>query len=513
MKIHIITLLTVCFFSVKSQVTNYAITNSMGLANFPHKIYNSNDGNLLLSNGELNVDAGYSHILKVKPSGDTIFIKSSDSPDLFVTSTGNIITNAKYFDIVTYSYSTSYLTLYDRNYNKKWQLDIKENAHYDPANINFDFKKGFNVSSIFEINSNHFRLFANASVGGIAGITYKKLFFDFDSMGNILSPLYLGILPTSYDFINQAKNKTLGFYANYIRYYNLSSNSCKNFLYNVSTDSVVFKTGLFIGEKIYVAGLILSQSNLYKKAVIASIDTSANVNWCKVIIPNDSTVTNEFSDIINVNGKLLCKYRSDTSTYVLSIDTLGQLLSSYTTDNAITNYVKLANNVYTSRAKNQSSQTYLSLLRTDTVGNYLCATPTSFLLNSFSLTGSLSNESLQVIGPVSHTLTNQLGSISSYTVNLSDGCDIVTEINKKNIQENIFMIYPNPSNGIFEINTFNEEKYTLQITNSIGQAIQVISLQKGKTTLDLSHEKEGIYFYSVLDDNEVIKNDKIVIIK
>lgn len=90
--------------------------------------------------------------------------------------------------------------------------------------------------------------------------------------------------------------------------------------------------------------------------------------------------------------------------------------------------------------------------------------------------------------------------------------DLSTAINESEIENN-FKIYPNPSNGIIEINTLSEEKFTLQISNAIGQLIQTTSLPKGKTRLDLSHEQEGIYFYHILLNDKIIKTDKIVILR
>jgi uncharacterized repeat protein (TIGR01451 family) len=91
--------------------------------------------------------------------------------------------------------------------------------------------------------------------------------------------------------------------------------------------------------------------------------------------------------------------------------------------------------------------------------------------------------------------------------------EIITSVSEKTGSSGNLSVYPNPNNGIFEINSSNEEKYTLQLTNAIGQIIQTTVLQKGKTTLDLSHEKEGIYFYHVLTGDKVVNTNKIVIIK
>jgi hypothetical protein len=80
-------------------------------------------------------------------------------------------------------------------------------------------------------------------------------------------------------------------------------------------------------------------------------------------------------------------------------------------------------------------------------------------------------------------------------------------------KKNGFEIYPNPNNGMFWVNTLSEEKNTLQIINAIGQVVKTQDILKGNTVIDLSNEKNGIYFYRILVKDKVIKTDKIVIIK
>lgn len=79
--------------------------------------------------------------------------------------------------------------------------------------------------------------------------------------------------------------------------------------------------------------------------------------------------------------------------------------------------------------------------------------------------------------------------------------------------ENKILVYPNPTNGLFEISISNSEKYILQIRNAIGQIIQTNILHEGKTAIDLSSEEIGIYFYQIFDGKNSIKTDKLIIIK
>ena len=141
----------------EAQVTNYQINKNTSNNVIPYKIYNSNDGNLLLSNVEPNWDVGSNHVLKVKPNGDTIFIKSTDAEQLFVTSTGNIITNATVFQILYQNYTNSSINFYDKNYNIKWSLDLSSNLQQLAPWQVWGIRSPPIVSNFFEITPNQIK--------------------------------------------------------------------------------------------------------------------------------------------------------------------------------------------------------------------------------------------------------------------------------------------------------------------------------------------------------------------
>ena len=89
---------------------------------------------------------------------------------------------------------------------------------------------------------------------------------------------------------------------------------------------------------------------------------------------------------------------------------------------------------------------------------------------------------------------------------------LTTGINEQG-KENDIEVYPNPNNGFFEINNLPEEKCVLRITNALGQLVYTTVLQQSKNMINLSEEKEGIYFYHILINDKITKTDKIVIIK
>ena len=72
-------------------------------------------------------------------------------------------------------------------------------------------------------------------------------------------------------------------------------------------------------------------------------------------------------------------------------------------------------------------------------------------------------------------------------------------------------LLPNPSNGIFKVvlknNSPNSE---IEIYNSLGEKISDIELKDESTTVDLSHEAKGIYFYRILSGKQSVTSGKIV---
>ncbi len=88
---------------------------------------------------------------------------------------------------------------------------------------------------------------------------------------------------------------------------------------------------------------------------------------------------------------------------------------------------------------------------------------------------------------------------------------------------NIPMLYPNPSNGIFNIDIpviFNIKELTLVIYNSNGQVVssQIINktYQTGeiiKEQFDISNQSNGIYFLSIYSGDKIIYNESVILNK
>ncbi len=89
-------------------------------------------------------------------------------------------------------------------------------------------------------------------------------------------------------------------------------------------------------------------------------------------------------------------------------------------------------------------------------------------------------------------------------------CPLVTlGIDNSSKIENV-NIYPNPSNGIFSVETSNEIT-SLEITDVFGKIIYKSLIEKPQSEIDLSDKAKGIYFVRFLQDKKIISTNKLII--
>jgi hypothetical protein len=80
----------------------------------------------------------------------------------------------------------------------------------------------------------------------------------------------------------------------------------------------------------------------------------------------------------------------------------------------------------------------------------------------------------------------------------------IEDINQKQLQ---IKVYPNPSNGVFNIeleNTKNIKQIT--VYNTLGQIVRTVSTKQAIKTykLDLSGNSKGLYFIGIEVDNTLV---------
>jgi hypothetical protein len=72
-------------------------------------------------------------------------------------------------------------------------------------------------------------------------------------------------------------------------------------------------------------------------------------------------------------------------------------------------------------------------------------------------------------------------------------------------------VYPNPSNGIFTIQS-SEENATVEVYTMLGEKISSCQMVSGKTDIDLSSRQAGIYLLKIKTNKGIVMK-KIAILK
>ena len=98
-----------------------------------------------------------------------------------------------------------------------------------------------------------------------------------------------------------------------------------------------------------------------------------------------------------------------------------------------------------------------------------------------------------------------------YTNGEAVGIRMVTNDDAVGLEEktSTFNVYPNPSNGILNIEINETGTYSVQINDIVGKLISNENINEN-TTLNLKHLNKGIYFVNV-SNNETTHVTKVII--
>lgn len=93
----------------------------------------------------------------------------------------------------------------------------------------------------------------------------------------------------------------------------------------------------------------------------------------------------------------------------------------------------------------------------------------------------------------------------SEPLTVRSGCVAIPEAVNDNEFDNNIRVFPNPSTGIFTIQTTNGEQLSsLEVYNAFGELIyQTDGLERNEFSIDLSGNSSGIYFLKLRDNNKV----------
>lgn len=104
---------------------------------------------------------------------------------------------------------------------------------------------------------------------------------------------------------------------------------------------------------------------------------------------------------------------------------------------------------------------------------------------------------------------------TTYSVTGADanGCENTTTITQDvsictgivNLNNSTFNVYPNPNKGIVNVELSSVSKLT--VTNALGQVVVALTVNAGKTTLNLNDQPSGVYYLNVVQGskNQVVK--------
>ena len=260
-------------------------------------------------------------------------------------------------------------------------------------------------------------------------------------------------------------------------------------------------------------------------------DSAGNTNTSIVTVIN----SNQPTVIINEDAQISCNGESDAS--ISAIVSGGTPIISYSWDDAA--------NQTTATATGLGAGTYTvtvqdgaNCLETNTI----TITEPAQLGSSYGINGNTATPSNGVITVVTNggtppysydwdngatTAINDGLFQGDYTLTLSDanGCTTVTtysvggsvDVNESFSNKFIGKVYPNPSNGKFQLHllNINEGSYTIGLTNTIGQILnsQSIEIISNEMKIEFNSEgfAKGIYLLNVSENGLLLKSYRVSI--
>lgn len=111
--------------------------------------------------------------------------------------------------------------------------------------------------------------------------------------------------------------------------------------------------------------------------------------------------------------------------------------------------------------------------------------------------------------------TNDLLGVNNRSIFIKYNLTYTTSIDKKKAQQLSFNLYPNPTNNFVnvEFDKSLNQNLSIEIKDILGKHIETIAVPSSaqKMQLDLSSYSKGIYFLSVLDNQQILKTKKLIV--
>jgi hypothetical protein len=152
-----------------------------------------------------------------------------------------------------------------------------------------------------------------------------------------------------------------------------------------------------------------------------------------------------------------------------------------------------------------------------TSASIICAGQTSTLTASGASTytwNTSSNSAAINVTPTTTTNYTVTGTNSNGCLNstvITQSVTICTGITN-NTNNSIVGIYPNPNNGMFNVEFSNSNSTSeIVIMNMIGQKVYTQTIVLGTNNINANGLSKGIYHYVILQNKEVTTNGKLII--
>ncbi len=123
----------------------------------------------------------------------------------------------------------------------------------------------------------------------------------------------------------------------------------------------------------------------------------------------------------------------------------------------------------------------------------------AFIDDNIQQSGNNANDFSSI---VTYSLVDGSSNSTDWAVSINQGSGIF------NTENEIINVYPNPSNGIFTIET--NDNYEVLITDVTGNIITQISMNNKKSSIDINNQASGIYFIH-FRNNKTARTAKIVL--
>jgi uncharacterized delta-60 repeat protein len=290
----------------------------------------------------------------------------------------------------------------------------------------------------------------------------------------------------------------------------LNTNGTLDTTFNPGTgaSSTVFTTTIQSDGKIIIGGTFTSYNGTSTNSIArlntdGTLDTSFNTGT--------GAIGSILTTAIQSNGQLIIGGNC-TLYNGFAINKIARLNTNGTLDTSFSPVVSITNSLWTISIQSDGKiivggEVDLSngIIRLNTDGTLDASFNPGTGPNGLLLSTSIQSDGKIIIGG---WLTLYNGTTRNRIARIN-GDNALSSIGFEN---NILNIYPNPSNGIYTLQT-NEmnDARSISIYSLVGQKLYDTVISSNETTIDVSNQPKGVYLYKVFGKEGETKNGKLVI--